>query len=269
MPGKITEERKQKVLELYKEGKAQTFIERELNMTRKTIRTVLNEAGIMRTKSQQFRVSRGNTLDDTVFDSINEFSAYWIGFLLADGSLSQGTNCIQMGLGVIDKKHLEKLKDFFKCTNKIHVYTTKNCKIGTRTIKEREIAKLEVHSDKLLNRLKYFGFDNNKSKSAHIHPELQNNKDFWRGLIDGDGCISLKKGKPTIHLCGTLNVIEGFIKFVQDNITPTNCKARKTKDDVYQVVFEYKKGREVINYLYNNSNIYLDRKFEKAKESFN
>jgi len=261
--------KKEKVLELYKEGKAQIFIERELNMTRKTIRTVLNEAGIMRTKSQQFRVSRGNTLDDTVFDSINEFSAYWIGFLLADGSLTKETNSIQLKLSVVDIKHLEKIKQFFNCTNKITKHIMEGGTIGTRKIKDREMGYIAVHSDKLVERLKYFGFDSYKSQSAHIHPELQNNKDFWRGLIDGDGCISLKKGKPTIHLCGTLNVIEGFIKFVQDNITPTNCKARKTKDDVYQVVFEYKKGREVINYLYNNSNIYLDRKFEKAKESFN
>lgn len=47
---KISDEQKEKVKELYLQGLAQSKIEQALKMTRKTIRTILKEAGIDRDK---------------------------------------------------------------------------------------------------------------------------------------------------------------------------------------------------------------------------
>ena len=52
---KISEEQKEKVKNLYLEGLSQSQIEKDLKMTRKTIRTILKQTGIDRTKSEQWR----------------------------------------------------------------------------------------------------------------------------------------------------------------------------------------------------------------------
>lgn len=258
---KTSEAQKQKVIDLYKSGKSQSFIETELKMTRKTIRTILKQAGIDRTKSQQWRIRWENSLDDTVFDEINEESAYWIGFLYADGYISGSEKSIELGLKVTDSRHLEKFKLFLKASNKIEI-----CENNGSYNSDKK-CRIRFGSDRIHNRLKELGFDNNKTWTAQPHPDLKNNRDFWRGVVDGDGSVSKKDNKISIHLCGTKFTIESFIEFVKINGIETNCKARTHgQPDLFQVVFEYQKGRQVADLLYKDAKIYLDRKYIRYLE---
>lgn len=54
-----------------------------------------------------------HTMDESVFDAINEQSAYWIGDLMADGNIytgKTGNPRIALTLAEGDREHLVKLR---------------------------------------------------------------------------------------------------------------------------------------------------------------
>ena len=58
--------------------------------------------------------------DETVFDKINnEESAYWLGFLYADGNISSTGNRLEVRLSIKDLSHLEKFRSFLKLSTEI------------------------------------------------------------------------------------------------------------------------------------------------------
>ena len=58
--------------------------------------------------------------DETVFDVIdNEYNAYWLGFLYADGNISCIGNRLEVHLSIKDLNHLEKFRSFLKLSTEI------------------------------------------------------------------------------------------------------------------------------------------------------
>ena len=112
------------VLDLYGKGFSIESIAKKLDTFGvKFVKNVLRRNKIPRIPFHE--VCRTYTIDETVFDSIDENSAYWIGFLMADGcispSLSTGNRAdsINLGLQSKDKHHLEKYKKFLNSTHPI------------------------------------------------------------------------------------------------------------------------------------------------------
>ena len=126
-----TEEQKQNVIELYTSGLSQTQIEKDLKMTRKTIRTILKEVDQDRTKSQQWRLRYGSTLNENAFETLTPESEYWIGFLYADGHiLGHRGYAVEVGVHTHDKEHLDKFK---------HIITSDNKPYGLHRTREQHL----------------------------------------------------------------------------------------------------------------------------------
>jgi DNA-binding transcriptional regulator WhiA len=69
-----------------------------------------------------------HTVNESVFDAITEESAYWIGFLMADGSIFKektGNPRIALTLAESDHEHLVKFSKFLNCSYKILIKKTK------------------------------------------------------------------------------------------------------------------------------------------------
>ena len=85
--------------------------------------------------------------------------------------------------------------------------------------------------------------------------------DFLRGYIDGDGCLSkTTSGRLRIEVLGT----EEFLTKVKE-LFPEFGKIMvdKRNSNVKRIICENNKADELSMRLYKNSNIYLDRKYEK------
>lgn len=107
--------------------------------------------------------------------------------------------------------------------------------------------------------LKFPNLDIFKDKSLIRH--------FIRGYFDGDGCILNRKVKDTISsliidICGTTNFLISLQE--NDNIIKTN-KITINKNVPH---FRYcgKTAFNFCNWLYENSTIYLNRKYNLYKE---
>lgn len=202
---------------------------------------------------------------------LNEINAenlnYIIGLLQTDGHHSEQTRNrgkIQIELNYKDIDILEKiqkiLNPYVNCTIKSRVRDTnfkKNshhislliCDLGFRTI-----IKPYVPIGK---------------KSNIIEPPFLLNKfikkDYIRGLIDGDGSIGISKdNRPFISLCVSSEKIKEFL--IQDILEVTGLKKemkRNTRDNVYNIMLNNEEAIKYAEYLYKDSNLYLDRKYNE------
>lgn len=200
--------------------------------------------------------SRRKDIDDDCFSEINERSAYWAGFLAADGCLSRSRS-VSLALAPVDTGHVEKYASFLKSDHKIRI--------------TKKSAFITFNSEKITEDLKKFGLTPRKSRTYDPPESIRGNIDFWRGMIDGDGCIWFnKRGYPHIELCGSEACMEAFRAFAA-NINGSETKVRKSKS-IFKVVFANKKAVALISALYyDGCEYYLDRKMisaQKAMEAY-
>ncbi|MCQ2969409.1 MAG: hypothetical protein MJ191_04695, partial [Clostridium sp.] len=93
-------------------------------------------------------------------------------------------------------------------------------------------------------------------------------RDFIRGYFGGDGTLVLSKNSINFKICGTRELLEKMIDIFNEN-SDYNFKKRlfkrwnNEKNNYYLSYGGRNKTLSIMNYLYNNSKIYLDRKYDK------
>lgn len=256
----------QQVVKMYTNGKSMLEIESTLQLTYTTIRDILLTAGVkMRTLSQQGVIKHGNTLDDTVFDELNEESLYWLGLLYADGHIRRsGWYGIELTLHTDDIELLWKFGKFLKSNKEPKKINGSNC------------AKFIIGSERIHKRLTTLGFAPDKSYTAVPHELLKHSRHFWRGVIDGDGCLWNAKQwssnygyRRIISVCGTEATCLGFKDFIIENSINSQSSVRKVKEEsTWTISYEGLIGNEIAELLYSRANIYMKRKYRKYMDYF-
>jgi hypothetical protein len=208
-------------------------------------------------------------IDETFFDNIDsEEKAYWLGFIYADGFITSQNN-FGMALARRDIGHLYKLLRSLKSNHHLHDYITNN-EYG-----KNQYTRFLVKSEKIFNQLESKGVKLRKSliltypnesilpKSLYSH--------FIRGYFDGDGSLVLSKNSINFKICGTKEFLTSLIDiFNEVSNYDFQYKLFKRKEDDknnYYISYGGKyKIYTIMNYLYENSTIYLDRKMEKYQQ---
>ena len=110
----------------------------------------------------------------------SNISYYWIGFMLADGHISNN-NTIQINLNKKDANHLDRLK----------LYLGSDFQLS---IKNNIVRCVLTDVPSILKLKHLFKWTSNKTKNPVEIPELTNDQLFSLiiGFIDGDGCINKK-----------------------------------------------------------------------------
>ena len=248
------------ILELYKEGKSGTEIAKALNTSRQVIYRKLDKLGI---KIPNYHNSL--KFDNTVFDIINtEEKAYWLGFLYADGSVRKNTNTVELSLKGSDVEHLQKFNSFMK--NQAPV------KLGISRCNKKEYTRCRcaITDKHFHNRLIELGCIPNKSlilkfPSRDIFTNKDLIKHFIRGYVDGDGCLTYTStGRLVIEIIGTKEFLEEIISLYPSYFKRTFHKdKRRPSSNTYFITCSCNNADKFASILYDKSNIYLDRKYER------
>ena len=104
--------------------------------------------------------------NEEFFDVLNEKSAYWLGFLYADGyvRMKDGKSGeLKLKLKDTDKHHIEKFLFDLKCEKPI------KCGVDNKS----KFCLVTVYSNKIVNRLFELGCVNNKTQKIRL-PNLDN-----------------------------------------------------------------------------------------------
>ena len=122
-------------------------------------------------------------LNPHVFDVIdNELAAYWLGFIYADGCISNRSLIVSLAQKDIDQ--LEKLKSFLETEQPIRKMTVG----ATGTNKKYQHCNLTVTHMHLAKRLNDLGVITNRGKFnkciSQIEPDMIQH--WIRGLVDGE-----------------------------------------------------------------------------------
>ena len=206
--------------------------------------------------------------------------AYWLGFLYADGCVNRyykNEKLKAMNLEITlcneDKIHLEKFRNSLESNVPIH---------EKKVIYKDKIYlsnRITINCTKMCYDLINLGCTPNKTydikfPSFDIVPHKYM-RSFIRGFFDGDGCICVTTmaNKPHIELVLTgmpdmLNSIADFL--IKEKIL--RVKPKLHKDDRSKAYSMYMYGKDavkdILDYMYKDSNIYLDRKYEKYLEFY-
>lgn len=207
-------------------------------------------------KSKGISTKRKLKVDITIFEKIdNEEKAYWLGFLYADGCVYYKKRTksyrLEVGLAEKDYSHLLKLKKFLKSEYKI------------RYRSETKSYSLEICSKKICDDLIKLGCVPRKSLILTFPTFLDREliKHFIRGYFDGDGCISTIKTSPGISILGT-NEFLTYITNIYQKDKPL-FKDKRHKNNTFSIRFKVNNGLFFLYDIYNNANVYLDRKYKK------
>lgn len=265
MPKKmvLSDNQIKEIIALYESGATLRQLEKDLSISRKILSRILKENQI-HIKDNTIN-SRRYFHNEDFFEVIDtEEKAYWLGFIYADGFIeskrSHGAQKVGITLSSIDHSHLEKFKESIEATNPVLQYK------GSGYNSEGTFSKILLTSDKTVNDLKQLGVVENKTYNLEFPTFIKEDllHHFVRGYFDGDGSINYYTTptgykKYQIGFTGSFKMIQGLNKFFSKE-----CSIRQ-KGNAYQVNFGgVNEVHKIINIMYKDATIYLDRKYEKV-----
>lgn len=231
------------------------------NCNKKLIYGVLNKIGINLPNLGKFKKKYKH--NDKFFIKLTPVSAYWLGFIVADGCLylgKRGEKNFYIALNYSDIKHLKNFKKAMKTNAKI------------RYIKSNKSVHLNFYSvDKIFDSFVKLGVKPNKSlRIENIRIPNGLTSHFIRGVFDGDGSVG---GKKITHIQFQIAGYKTLLKQIQ-NILIKECNVNRVK--IYPLSYKNKGAASrlqytgsqifrILNFLYkeSTSQTRLERKYQK------
>lgn len=251
-----------KAFELFKQGISLTKISKEFNIDRGNLSKRLKEKYDIKT----IPCGRKYHCNDGAFSDIKtEQQAYWIGFLLADGCVRNDKNIIEVALAEKDKEHLNKLNLFLNSTYKITPRNTRSQKNGKSFLSYRTY----FISKQICYDLSKYGCIENKTYKNSFFPSFNNeilDSACVRGFFDGDGSIGLinhdknKIGRATIT-CYSKDILKQIYNILSKYINIKFIIYDSHNTRTPSLYFNKNDAMAVLHFLYDNSTIYLERKY--------
>lgn len=194
-------------------------------------------------------------VDEKCFEEVNGDSLYWAGFIAADGCVHKDN--IKIAIMKPDADHVKKFIEFTKSDHQLCIYDKTNK------------AAVSFYSPKIAEDLLKFGITPRKSLTYCPTEICVNSRDFWRGMVDGDGSLfapGYKKYKHSqIRLYGSIGSVSAFKKYIEDNICETKSSIHKHYS-IFRFSISGVVADKVIAHLYGGNPTYaLNRKYDSAK----
>lgn len=203
------------------------------------------------------------------FEQWNEETAYIIGLLLADGHVDytpchdneDGRYCVFVGVDKRDKDIIQKIANAIEYEGKI--------------LYRSNLSFLQIRNRKIVEDVINKGVPPGKKSYFATFPEnIPNNliRHCIRGLIDGDGWsatyVDTKIHKPyyRIGLCGTYELVKKVKELLPEDCSDITISHRS--EHCWGWVLTGARAERIAQWIYKDSNIYMDRKYEAAAQYF-
>ena len=258
------------IVKLYNDGYNCLEIANKLKSSRWTIENILIKNKVTIRSNSESKIQY--EIIQNFFDKIDTSEkAYFLGFLFADGHNNTNTNSISLQLKASDKEILTKLSNLIYIDKRpIKTYKDKN------SYKRSRLLISNKHISYTLNEI---GMHRDKTQNCNF-PKIKRKflKDFIRGYFDGDGTIHysiVESSGRRAYRCsfiGTKNFIETLQKIlIHTGIKCTIEQRFYDKKNIVQKLHIHgiPQSVKLFNFMYENSNINLKRKYKKFQDMFN
>lgn len=197
-----------------------------------------------------------------IFENVNtEEGAYWLGFILADGYVSDGKkeNLLQIKLSNKDKQHLVKFIQYLEYDTEDII---KECYGGSYT-RDNLCNYVKIGNKKLVQDLHKYNLCGPKSgkEIPYIFSDDKLNLSYIRGIFDGDGYISTYDNR--IGLVGSYDTCSYFKSFFERMLSIEFNNNVLSHSKIFRFnIYTKDLTNKVLNLMYKDANVYLDRKYQ-------
>ena len=256
----LSQEEIKEIVNMYKNNFSIRKISEITHYSRPKLTKLLEQTGVKTNKGNHYRKYFFNF---DFFETIdNELSAYWLGFIYADGNITKkgeyGEQEFKISISNKDIKLLEHFKKDINSTYPIRF----DCSKGL----QHKMCLLSMRSQKTVEDLKNKGVVENKSlilefpSCSQVPQHLLHH--FIRGYFDGDGSISkTTKGSYDdyqVSFVGTQKFIQQLYSVLQmGSVFPDKRKSNSW----YLSISGNRQIIKLFDYLYKDATRYLDRKY--------
>lgn len=240
---KFTQEEISKIIQLHKEGKSPTEIAPLFNTYNTSIRRILLRNGIkLKNQSEAQASVIKNPFEDYRTD---EQSAYWLGYLIADGCVSVGKGGYRVIINTNkDPEHLQKYAGYIN--RPLQKYWNKTYEVWEYSV--------VFYNKNIVNWLIDIGITPKKSLTFEFKGEFNNH--LLRGIFDGDGCVH-KDGRICITTASK-RFRDQCINFLNNQGFNLYVNFDRRNNSCWNV---YINGQEKFyNFIYLKSTIKMQRK---------
>ncbi|MBU1173421.1 MAG: hypothetical protein KKD44_27955 [Proteobacteria bacterium] len=264
MPKRISKIVESEIIKLYKNGSGTCEISKHFGINRWTVLQYLKKHNL---NPQRITRPYKNKYNIYFFSEYTKESAYWAGFIMADGNVcyTSPKYYVQIGLSEKDKDHLQKFSNAINFAGPIYDY--KKGKASSISVRGKWFV------NDLLNK---YGITERKSLTTKYPEQLPKelHSHFIRGYFDGDGSVP-KKHSATISFIGSQSMMRSIRTILHDTLK-LKIRGHHSKaplqsyknSSVKQFVYSGDNARKIIEWLYKDSNIEsrLDRKYIICKK---
>jgi hypothetical protein len=249
------------IIKMYNSGIGSPTIAKNFGITfQKVLKILKNNNVKLRTPRES---AKKTVFNEDFFEEIDtEDKAYFLGFILADGSIDTNRNILKIGISDKDCNHLVELNRIMNSDVSICKYRIKNgYKIGG------VCAAISFCSPKIIKDLNNLGISSSKTftvKVPHVREDLK--RHLWRGIMDGDGHVSLGKQIKLNHIhrlefgiCGNIYTMNSLSEY----LLSMNITHKITADkSIFRIRICNRQALKVLDELYKDATIFLDRKYQ-------
>lgn len=248
---RLTLEQKEELFKMYS---TYEYTYKELaehfNKSVSSIACLLNRKGLK--GKRQNNHYRKYSINQNYFNCIDtEDKAYFLGLLCADGCNHTNNTKVSLWLKESDKNILEKFKSFLQPDKPL---TFSKKKIGSNQWG------IQISNKRISDKLSELGCVPRKTFILKFPTKDQVSgkflKDYLRGFFDGDGWL----GKKDISITASNSFCNDLQKFLNTKDIKTRARS---KGKVTELCFSRDSSKKFINWIYKDSKIYLERKYQK------
>lgn len=198
--------------------------------------------------------------NESAFDEYSDESCYWAGFLAADGCVD-AKNRVRVMLNYDDITHLEKLKHFLQSTHTISVNTDKYYRCSFEVTSAHIKDSLDINYGIIPNKTSIMCFPKHIPNKFMPH--------YIRGYFDGDGSIcesfsnknSVTASVYATFASGSREFSESLFNYLQNKLSLGGHLQEFEGSTKWQLKFNTNDAKTLLTYMYEDSAVYLDRKY--------
>jgi intein/homing endonuclease len=197
---------------------------------------------------------------------LTEYSAYWIGFIAADGYVSDDGKAVGITLKKDDFEHLKKFNKCLGGNIPTTFRTRKSSDYNGKTFPVREQCTIRIYNKEMVKDLNAYGIVPRKSLVLKFN-NFESDYLTWcyiRGYFDGDGSVYYDKRSNQLRTkitSGSLDFRKSFCEFLNKFGIKTYMTGQGEGLDCG--ITGKESTRIFLSKMYDNSSIHLDRKYKK------
>lgn len=263
---------------LYADGATLRQVGKFLGCRARTAGNLLRVAGVAVRPAHYPKWSPGRVkrrkynADDDYFlrRPITDEAAYLFGLFAGDGCVhrpkrvgDRGRYVVSLAMQRKDADHLETVKRLLRYDGPTRNYPAS--KGG------KNLFAVIVHSNGLADGLIRMGVTERKSLTFVAPDEMADNRHWWRGLVDADGCINRLHGEANgvTLVAASRPLIDQYRAFVSQLIPQSRAKVHESHRNVsplYYATFSHRNAARILAHLYQPGDLALPRKAALARQ---